>query len=218
MIPVTAAMFANDGLSVFALSNGMLYSATSPTSFTLIASGVATLQGQSPDGKSLLVSKGTSQTTGLSDLYLLANKASSPFITISMAQSVAFGADLFTADGNYVLFGTNETQVGTNYFVGDFDSFAVAGASSPSTLGTKNWQAYGSSGSKTVYNDNWQAEGSFNPTADIETRDLATNGPPTKLVSQADQNFYLTADKKQIVYSWTYCATDAAGVYVTAAP
>jgi hypothetical protein len=83
-----------------------------------------------------------------------------------------------------------------------------------------SWLAGTLSTSKVTYNDNYVAGGPIYGYADIETIDLGASTPtPTKLVTGADADYYVTADLSTIVYSFSACPNlGTPGVYTVPAP
>lgn len=48
---------------------------------------------------------------------------------------------------------------------------------------------------------------------DLFTTDTSKAGAPTLLVSVADQAFFLTPAKDQVIYTWSYLSGAMAGLY-----
>jgi hypothetical protein len=93
----------------------------------------------------------------------------------------------------------------------------------PATISQTFWGGYPTSGAKVVYGDNVafvRQDGAYwvNGYANVHSVDLSVTAAPTALVSGADANFYLTADRKTLVYSWNYCSGMTGGIYTLPVP
>jgi hypothetical protein len=158
--------------------------------------------------------------TSFTDMYMVNTAASSSLVTLCPTETAAFFGDPFTVDDSQVLFFCNISTSGSGY-VGDFDAEKLmAGATKTTVAPTNVWQANSVSGAKVLYNDHYIGGGPVYGYADIEAVDLsATPLAPTTVVSHADANYFLTADKTKLIYSFSSCPNaGAAGIYVIAAP
>ena len=165
-----------------------------------------------------------STTQFTTDMYLVsttpgADGGNAPFTLTNTTKGANFG-DAFTADNTHVLFFPNVVMSGSAGYVGAYDTFALPPpvGMMPKTIAQNVWEEFATSGAKTLYNDNYASNAGFAGAADIEAVDLAGTAMATTLVSQADANFFLTADKKTIVYSWSACPGAKDGIYTVAAP
>lgn len=220
---VASASLANNGTSVFYMlgSGAVLKSPVTASSPSLVSLSTfdpnVGLYGLSPDDKWLIVAHNLDNTTGLSDLYLLSTAGITNGTALVTTKTAAFTGSFFTADSTYAMFGANVVPAPYGFY-GDIAVAPVSNAIDVTTLAHLNWSGFASTGSKIVFNDDYDLVYPALPTADIHTVDLATTTPPKTLVSHADADFYLTADHKNVVYTWTYCATSAAGLYVVPIP
>ncbi|HTQ41880.1 MAG TPA: hypothetical protein VMI75_03915 [Polyangiaceae bacterium] len=162
-------------------------------------------------------------TNFFTDMYLLsttpADGGNTPTTLASTAAGANFG-DAFTADDKHVLFFPNVVMSGSAGYVGAYDTFPLPPpvGMMPTTIAQNVWEEFATTGAKTLYNDNYASNAGFAGAADIESTDLSTTAMPTTLVSQADANFFLTADKGTIVYSWSACPGAKDGIYTLPAP
>lgn len=175
----------------------------------------------STDDKWLEVFLSQNSTTFFTDMYLLsttpADGGNTPTTLASTTAGANFG-DAFTADNSRALFFPNVVMSGSAGYVGAYDTLPLPPSGMPKTIAQNVWEEFATSGAKTLYNDNYQSNAGFAGAADIEAVDLAGTAAKTTLVSQADANFFVTSDKKTIVYSWSACPGAKAGVYTLAAP
>jgi hypothetical protein len=177
----------------------------------------------SSDDKWIELFKTENSTTFFTDMYLMsttpADGGNTPTTLASMATGANFG-DAFTADNTHVLFFPNVVMSGSAGYVGAYDTFTLPPpvGTMPTTIAQNVWEEFATTGSKTLYNDNYASNAGFAGAADIESVDLSATATPTTIVSQADANFFLTADKSTIVYSWSACPGAKDGIYTLAAP
>jgi hypothetical protein len=176
----------------------------------------------SSDDKWLELFLSQNATTFFTDMYLVtttpADGGNAP-VTLAKTTAGANFGDAFTADNTHVLFFPNVIMSGSAGYVGAYDTYALpASGGLPTTIAQNVWEEFATSGAKTLYNDNYASNAGFAGAADIESVDLAGTAQATTLVSQADANFFLTSDKKTIVYSWSACPGGTAGIYALAAP
>jgi hypothetical protein len=183
----------------------------------------------SSDDKWLELFKGQDPTTFFTDMYLVsttpADGGNTPMTLSSCTTSnmmlkcvgANFG-DAFTADSSRALFFPNVIMSGAAGYVGAYDSLTLPPSGTPTTIAQNVWEEFASTGAKTLYNDNYASNAGFQGAADIESIDLSTATAAKTLVSQADANFFLTADKKTIVYSWSACPGNNDGIYALPTP
>lgn len=161
-------------------------------------------------------------TTFFTDMYLLSTTAqadggNTPFTLTSTSAGANFG-DAFTADNSHVLFFPNVVMSGAAGYVGNYDTFTLPASGMPKTIAQNVWEEFATTGAKTLYNDNYASNAGFAGAADIESIDLSTSTAAKTLVSQADANFFLSADKQTIVYSWSACPGAKDGIYALPTP
>ncbi len=162
-------------------------------------------------------------TTFFTDMYLVsttpADGGNAPTTLTSKTTGANFG-DAFTADNTHVLFFPNVIMSGSAGYVGTYDTFPLPPPTGmlPTAIAQNVWEEFATTGAKTLYNDNYASNAGFAGAADIEAADLGGTAMPTTLVSQADANFFVTADKSTIVYSWSACPGAKDGIYTVAAP
>lgn len=163
-----------------------------------------------------------SSSTGFTDMYLFSTTPAdggNASTTLTSATTGANFGDPFTADSSHVLFFPNITTSGTSGYVGSYDDFALPPSGTPATISNNVWEEFATTGAKTVFDDNYQPNIGFSGYGDIKSIDLSASGAmPTTLVSSADANFFVTADKKNVVYSWSACPGAKDGIYTVAAP
>lgn len=175
----------------------------------------------STDDNWLELYSNTDSTTGFSNMYLVsttpADGGNTPTTLTTTTAGANFG-DAFTADNSRAIFFPNVTKSGTAGYVGAYDQLPLPPTGAAQQIATNVWEEFATTGAKTLYNDNYVPSIGFAGYADIESKDLAGTSGATTLVSQADANFFLTADKKTIVYSWSACPGSKGGIYTLAAP
>jgi hypothetical protein len=209
----TAGVFTKDGKSVlYTTSTSALKRLRigSAPPIVLVASGLSVIRALSPDDNWVLASNKT--MGNYHDLYVASAMAPGMATALATMPTSALFGDAFTADSAYALFFTNVMSDGT----GDFYAGASTGA--PTKVTANAWQEYATTGSGGLVNDNYNASGgtSGNGIADIEAFD-ATNPTVLKtLVTAADADFYPTAARDAIVYSWTCAPSASAGLWVLA--
>ncbi len=218
----SSGLFTSDSASiVYSAAGGSIRRSTvaSPSPQVVLpagdaGSGYLGLVALSGDDGHLLTYKTFDPNTGFIDLYLSPTAPGSTAIPLSSAVTSAVYGDPFTADGTHALFFANLNSS----LVGDYDEMAVTG-STPAKLGSVAWEGFATTAAKVLFNDNWVADSTGSGRADLEAVDTSAATPTvTKLVSQADAFFYLSADKSKVVYTWSYCAGSQAGLYVTSSP
>ncbi len=220
MANVYNAFLSHDGtFVVIHNANGAIYrSPTSSPAVSFISAGYINVQALSPDDKWLIVNKAVDPDLGLYDLHLLSTAPNSTPTTLVAKPTSAFLNDWFTADMSRVIFGANN-KVAPVGFYGDFAAVPLSAPATPAlTVTTTAWSGYATKGTKVVYNDGYDLVFPSLPTSDIQVVDLASPTARTKLVSHADANFYVNADRTKAIYSWTYCADQRSGLYVVDLP
>jgi hypothetical protein len=215
------ATFSPDGTTLYYLTMTGLYSAnvTSPTPTKVAGTVFAGSFGVSPDGKWIENFENENSTTFFTDLYLTSTAANSTPLALVSSETAAFFSDMYTVDGSQALFFGNVGLSGMGY-VGDFEHIVLGAGNVPATIAHNVWQGNATHGTNVLYNDNYVGGGKVYGYADIESLDLGTAGAkPTTLVSEADANYWLTADKKTLVYSFSACPTmGTPGVYTMPVP
>ena len=169
----------------------------------------------SPDGTRILYSQTFASKNQLDDLYSVATaggSAATPLVTTATTRS--FGS-AFTTDGTRALYITGATPQG----VGVLHAMPVAGGAD-AIVDKAVWQEQRLGGTSIAYNNHYQMVGGSNPVmngrADIYTVDVASNGAPRLIATQAQPTFFVSAARAEIVY--TYLADSAnAGVYIAPA-
>lgn len=217
---VYTASLSHDGTFIVILNNngGFYRSPTASASVSLIAPGFNDFVTLSPDDKWILASKNYDPNLGLSDLHIMSSAPNSTATQIVATATAGFFKDSFTKDNTRVMFGANNKKAPYGFF-GDFQSVPVsAPATPPLTLSGTSWDGWALKGSKVVFDDGYDLVFPALPLADIQVVDLANPTTKTKLVSKADANFYVDADRTKAIYSWTYCADSRAGLYVVDLP
>jgi hypothetical protein len=207
-----AGVFTADGASVvYVTATNALKrtTVTTPSPITLQASAAALL-GLSPDESSVLTFRAQDPTTGNFDLYVSSSSASAAATTLTASTEANLFGDAFTADSSRVLY---YTSIDPDTMAGTLDVSAVTGGA-PTAIGTSVWIDTALTGTKVVFDDNDADQ----VTGDLEIVDVATGAKPTLLVSQVDQDFYVTAAKDKIVYGWSLVAGPYAGVWVMDVP
>jgi hypothetical protein len=91
---------------------------------------------------------------------------------------------------------------------------------SPTLTFDGTWSFFPTSLGKVVFDDHYDPAGGVgsNGTADIEWLDTTNGAAPTVLVSQADANFFVTADHATVVYSWSYLHGQGGGIWSLPVP
>lgn len=217
---VYSAALSHDGTFVAILNNnGALYrSPTTSAAVSLISPGYISFQGLSPDDKWILASKNEDPVLGLSDLHIVSSAPNSTSTPLVATTTAGFFKDSFTKDNSRVIFGANNKPAPYQFF-GDFAAVPLsAPASKALTISTTAWDGYATKGSTVVFDDGYDIVFPALPLADIQVIDLANPTTRTKLVSKADANFFVNADRTKAIYTWTYCADPRAGLYVVDLP
>jgi hypothetical protein len=132
--------------------------------------------------------------SGTSDLYAASTTAAGSAIPLSTATNATVGSagDAFTADSKYALYLTGVSAS----FVGTLNAHPLAAGGSAVSVGSGAYEVAAAIDSQIVFNLNDSAG-----KADLEWTDLAAAGPPTPLVSKADDFFLLGPAKDKIVYT-----------------
>jgi hypothetical protein len=171
----------------------------------------------SPDGNWLVTYQNVSSNGETTDLQLLSTAAGSTAQTLCPTTTGAIFGDAFTVDDTQALFFCN---VGSG--VGDFDAVKLmAGATVTTVAKASVWDEAALSAAKVSYNNNWTqpASNKVFGYADIQAQDLSTTAAATTIVSHADANYYLTADRTKLIYSFSACPSSGTpGIYVISAP
>jgi hypothetical protein len=214
-------LFTHDGTSVlfFDQSRNLWRSPVATPAPVEVAAGpwIGTLA-LSSDDKWLELAKAQDSSTGWTDMYLVsttpvAGDAGGSVTTLTSMTNGANFFDAFTADNSQALF---FTPIDTNG-VAPFLHLPLPPTGAPATVSMTGWVEFPTTGTKVVYSDNW-AMGCSGGCADIKGVDVATTAAPTTLVTKADANFFVTADKKTVVYSWNACTGVTGGIYSIPAP
>lgn len=219
----TGGFFTNDGTSVlyFDKTTNIWRSPIATPAPAEVAAGpwLGTLA-LSSDDKWLELVKAQDSMTLLYDMYLVSTTpedGGTPVTTLTNTTNGSNFGDPFTADNSQALFFTPVDSNG----VAPFLHLPLPPTATPGTVSMTGWFELATTGTKVVYADNWAAMPGAGGNVDIKSVDVgATTLAPTTIVSGADANaFYLTADKKTVVYSWNACpGVVTGGVYAIAAP
>jgi hypothetical protein len=212
-------LFTHDGVDVvYSTASAELLLATPDAgSLTLASSGFPNPLALSPDNAWALgtvLSPPVSATSGdySADLYFAS--ATAPGATSTLSRTANVNDVGFTLDASQVVFLSDTSSLGlSNLHVN-----AVSGGGSQTYPGV--WSFLTVTGSKLAFNDDYRPTGGVgvNGTADIEWLDTASSEAPSLLVSQADASFFVTADGKTLVYSWSYLSGHQAGIWTVALP
>jgi hypothetical protein len=212
--------FTSDGAGVvYTTQSGALERfALGPSTVTeLAASGFPALLSLSPDGnwavgtvQSPPTNPATQQIS--TDLYFASASSPGSVQTLSTTANVS-PSPSFTADSSHLVFVSDTSSLDTS-------TLHVVPASGSGTAFPGVWSFDIAGGGHIVFNDDYRSIGGVgaNGTADIEWLDTMQSAAPTLLVSQADATFFLTADQKTLVYSWSYQSGQPAGVWALALP
>ena len=202
---------------------------TAPTSpVTLVSSSfVGFYSLLSPDNRWLYTFSAQNTSTGFTDMWLAntatASTSGAP-VQLSTTQSGALFSSPFTADSKFALWYDPVVQG-----FGAFKATDLTGTppTSFSVTSSDVWNdfALGTTGSKISYNDNCSSNttNQLASTCDIQVATLAagsTTVSPTKIVAQADANYWPSADGTKLVFTY-YVAKSANlinGLYVVATP
>jgi hypothetical protein len=188
---------------------------SSPTPTLLAAGSFDGLLELSTDDAWALAFKGYDMTTYNTDLFLLSATTPGTAQTVVSTQSAPYGSAVFTTDSSWLVFLT-EASTGLTY---SLSAMPTGGAGAVKTLSASSYGAFPTSGAKILFDDNvtpGQVQGTA--AADIDAIDLSGAATAKLLVTQADAVFFLTADKTQVAYSWSYAPGPLAGVWVMSVP
>jgi hypothetical protein len=165
----------------------------------------------SPDGNWVVGTLTWSQKNGGEGNLFLAATASDGGApaTLSSAATSGLEGDVFTTDSSHVLFYTGLGQSGGTL------SAATVGGGTPATIGTNAITDLATSGAKIVFNSNYDATTGG---ADLQSVDTSTTTAPAVLVTAADQEFFLNAEKTAIVYVWSYEPGSSSGLWTLPVP
>lgn len=175
----------------------------------------------SPDTNWLFTFSATSSSTGFSDMWLANTTTPSSNGSASKLSAATEGtlfAAGYTADSKYALWYDPVPTSGAAAGVGPLGVTNVS-SKMTTTLAPQVWNDFALGGSKIAYNDN--AAGGANQltgTGDIEVVDLAVTMTPTKLVSTADVNFYVSPDNTKAIYTYYVPGSSVSGLYAVAIP
>jgi hypothetical protein len=193
---------------------------------TTLGSGIAAFTAISPNGSWVL---GFTQqtTTNLTNTILAsATTPGTPTTLVASPTSALFG-DSFTTDSRFAIYADSVTATTTasgSVTSGHLNAVAVGLGASPVALANGAWQDAAGPGSKVVFNENWTAPTNLGlGIADLSEIDLSAAAPTAHtLVARADANFFLTADRSTIVYSYSTGAggqpTAASGLWAMPVP
>jgi hypothetical protein len=214
------ATFTTDGLSLIYYRTTGIYRSTltSPAPAEIVAGSFGGTLSVSSDDNWLLTYENASTT--FSDMYMTSTAAGSTLTTLCATETAALFGDAFTIDVSHALYFCNITTLGEGY-VGDFDQAPVAMPSSHSSVAKVNvWQENATNGAKVLYNPGYLGKPGVDGTADIDSIDLSTSTTAaTTVVSEADANYFLSADRSTLIYSFSACPTKAtAGIYTMPVP
>ncbi len=171
----------------------------------------------SPDTNWMVLYENVDSTGTLTDMYLVSTAAGSSMQNLCVTPSGAIFGDPFTVDGTQALFFCH-----VNAGVGDFDAEKLMTGATVTTVATASvWDEAALTASKVTYNNNWiqPASNKVFGYADIQAQDLSGTAAATTVVSHADANYYLTADRTKLIYSFSACpSVGTPGIYVIPAP
>lgn len=224
-----AGMFTSDGSAVVytSMATALLRSpSTAGQPTMLVASGFPSLVGLSPGDAWALGTVPPTQLLGPGqgqNLYLASATSVGSAQTLSMTANLASytsstplgtGSPVFTADASHVLFESDPTLTGLTTL-----HVSLPNGASGQTFGGV-WAFQPTTAGQVVFDDHYVPTGGVgsNGSADVEWLDTTKATPPTVLVSQADANFYVTADMKTLVYSWSYLKGSSGGVWTLPLP
>jgi hypothetical protein len=188
-----------------------------PTPTTLTTGGFTNVLSISGDGQWALANKSfTGGQSPIWDLYLAS--ATTPGMPTTLTSTAVvqpvFGLaiDPFTVDSTHVLYSyPPPPDGGAGAFPSLYAAPVTGGAGVP--LGFTVSSAFGTSGAKAVFN----VAGAYGG-LDLLANDTSTSDPSTTLVSLVDPMFFLTANKKTIVYTWSFSPASVSGLYAMPAP
>jgi hypothetical protein len=213
---LAATFTADSSAVVYANMAGALARSpvATPHPTTLVAGAYEGLLSLSLDSSWVLAYQTLNTNTYASDLYLASAATPGTATTLASTETVPYGSATFTTDSSHVVFLTTATSGLTNPL-----SVAPSTGGTPTILSQSSYYGFPLSGAKLVFDNNYtqgQQEGVGN--ADLDAVDTSQAAPPALLVTQADALFFVTTDKEQIVYSWSYAPGPLAGLWVMPAP
>jgi hypothetical protein len=180
------------------------------------------LLGPSPDGTQVLYYKteasASSAVQGV-DLYLVPNAASGTPTTLVSSTSGAVFGDIFTADSKYALYITSLTSAGgaVQGAIGDLNAWDITNSKQIVVSNHAVWDSNTLTGSVVLYNDNFAIVNSTDTEgiADLKTVDVsAATLAPTLIQAMGDQNYFISADKKTVVFTLELAGNShTAGLY-----
>lgn len=200
---VAEGKLLSDGSGVVYWTNaGALRHSTvigTPAKTTLVASGVKSLYGLSPDDKWVLYGK-TDDDRNISSTTV----AGSPPTPLLTTGTLPAGSD-FTADSSRALFiGSLSSVTG----LGAFKSRAITDSVIATHGSTEVWTKWATTGTRVVFNDKTDKG-----TSDIKVVDTAKSDAPTLVVAGAHSEMFLDPSKGKVVYT-----LPSGGVWVAAIP
>jgi hypothetical protein len=213
----TSGGFTADGANVVYTTSATALKRSpvaSPAPVTLVPNGLLALLALSPNDGWGLAYRSVASNQQTTDIYLASATSPGTATQLSMSNGASLYGDAFTADSKYAMYFDNVAASG----VGDFSAAPTAGGAS-TKVASNAWLAWATAGSKVLLSDHCaNCMMTSAGAADLEAVDLANPTAITTLVNQANANFYLTAAKDKLVYSWTCAQDSTAGVYVLAVP
>jgi hypothetical protein len=171
----------------------------------------------SPDGNWSVYYETLGARPGESDLHLIQNTASAIPTTLVPTPTATIIDDAFTANSAYALYYTDLTPEGQTGFVGHLVAQAVAGPSTPVDVSANAVRASHSFGNaaEIIYGDSFRpnkATGVF--VVDLSTVDVsAPHLAPQSLVEGVDETYFLTSDRRFVVFALNTGNTTTDGIY-----
>jgi hypothetical protein len=217
-----------DAFVLYATGKGALVRSpvTTSTPTTLVGSNVNGLDGLSPDESWQIVNKNTDPSNGLpTDLSIAstATPATPTKLTGSSTSDCGVLGDPFTADSTFALFMTDivdgaNSAVGTLHAVSTSDT-AVDITVTSSAVMASNYSPVDLALTKTqiVYADSFDSSIGTAGGVTVNFVDVATKGLPTVLVAGVNPSFFVSFDKKRVLYTIN-AGGSTDGIYSVAVP
>jgi hypothetical protein len=191
-----------------------------------LGSGITAFTSISPNGNWVLGFTQESTTNLTNTILASVITGGTPTTLVASPTSALFG-DSFTTDSRFAIYTDTVTATTTasgSVTTGHLNVVALGPGTPPMALANGAWQDAAGPGSKVVFNQNWAAPANLGfGTADLSEVDLSAAVPTAHpLVLRADANFFLTADRSTIVYSYSTGAsgqpTAASGLWAMPVP
>lgn len=215
-----------DAFVLYATGAGALKSSTVTTSAprTLVASNVNGLDGIAPSDAWALVNNASDTNTGLATDLSLASTSTAGTPTSLTTGTTLAGAlgDPFTADSTYAIFQSGIAPDSNNNYLGTLNAVSTAKPGTLIPLSKSSLVSAGLpdqmlTGTQILFSDSFNGNVGAAGAVDIRFVDVASTTASKVVMASADPTYFVSYDKKDIIYAITYGGkTD--GIYTVPVP